>query len=42
MHEGRIAGILDRAAVSEAAILHLATGQQPEASLAGLAAAEVV
>ncbi|TDH59222.1 sugar ABC transporter ATP-binding protein [Dankookia rubra] len=42
MHEGRIAGILDRAAMSEAAILRLATGQRPEESLAGQAAAEAV
>lgn len=35
MHEGRIAGILERAQVNEPNILRLATGQQPEESLVG-------
>ncbi|WP_431272145.1 ATP-binding cassette domain-containing protein [Dankookia sp. P2] len=35
MHEGRIAGILERAQVGESNILRLATGQRPEESLAG-------
>ena len=39
MHEGRIAGTLERAEVSEAGILRLATGQRPEESLAGQAEA---
>jgi len=39
MHEGRIAGILERAQVNEPNILRLATGQQPEDSVAGRAEA---
>jgi ribose transport system ATP-binding protein len=35
MHEGRIAGILERAQVNEPNILRLATGQQLEDSPAG-------
>jgi ribose transport system ATP-binding protein len=37
MHEGRIAGVLERAQAGEANILRLATGQRPEESVAGLA-----
>jgi ribose transport system ATP-binding protein len=37
MHEGRIAGVLPRAEVNEPNILHLATGQVPEAFQAGAA-----
>ncbi len=45
MHEGRIAGVLERAEVNEPNILHLATGQVPERTMAGsagIAAAEAV
>ncbi len=40
MHEGRIAGVLERAEVNEPNILHLATGQVPERELAEIAGVE--
>jgi ribose transport system ATP-binding protein len=37
MHEGRIAGVLERAEVSEPNVLRLATGQRPEGTVSGRA-----
>jgi ribose transport system ATP-binding protein len=37
MHEGRVAGVLDRYEVNEPNVLRLATGQRPEATVSGRA-----
>jgi len=39
MHEGRIAGVLERGEVNEPNVLRLATGQRPEATVSGRAEA---